>query len=180
MATSKEPPMKVMHLFSGTAPIALVWLASLLEAQTPSPQASSGPDITMMAPVTALASYMAHVEGAPLPQVFVDDGLVIVEDFAPYVFAGKDAAARWDAGFRQHALPLKDLKFSFGPAHDFELTGDRVFFVLPTTWRGVYKDRRFEEHGAWSFVLKNAGGQWRILAYGWGATDLQDWPAKTQ
>ena len=180
MATSKEPPMKVMHLFSGTLPIALVWLASLLEAQTPSPQARSGPDITMMAPVTALASYMAHVEGAPLPQVFVDDGLVIVEDFAPYVFAGKDAAARWDAGFRQHAIPLKDLKFSFGPAHDFELTGDRVFFVLPTTWRGVYKDRRFEEHGAWSFVLKNAGGRWRILAYGWGATDLQDWPAKTQ
>jgi hypothetical protein len=39
-----------------------------------------------MAPVTALASYMARVEGNVLPPVFVDDGLVIVEDFAPYVF----------------------------------------------------------------------------------------------
>jgi hypothetical protein len=52
--------------------------------------------------------------------------------------------------------------------------------VLPTTWRGFYKDRRFEEHGAWSFVLKNSAGHWRVLAYGWGATDLKDWPAKTQ
>jgi hypothetical protein len=175
--------MGVMHPIRGTLPIVLLLSTSLLGAQAPSPQASGrteGPDATMMAPVTALASYMAHVEGAVLPAVFADDGLVIVEDFTPYIFSGKDAAAQWDAGFRRHAIPLKDLKFSFGPAHDFELTGDRVFFVLPTTWRGVYKDRRFEEQGAWSFVLKNAGGQWRILAYGWGATDLQDWPAKTQ
>jgi len=132
-----------------------------------------------MAPVTALASYLAHVAGAVLPPVFVDEP-VIVEDFAPYVFTGKEAATQWDVGFRQHAIPLKDLKFRFAPAHDFERMGDRAFFVLPTTWRGVYKDRRFEEHGAWSFVLKNTAGQWRILAYGWGATDLQDWPMKEQ
>ena len=103
------------------------------------------PDAAMMAPVTALASYMAHLDGAALPPVFVDDGLVIVEDFAPYIFSGEDAAAQWDAGFRHHAVPLRDLKFTFGPAHAFERTGDRVYFVLPTTWRGLYKDRRFEE-----------------------------------
>jgi hypothetical protein len=169
--------------YSGIHSILLLFSASLLEAQTTSPQATGstdGPDVTIMAPVTALASYMARVEGNVLPSVFVDDGLVIVEDFAPYVFSGKDAAAQWDAGFRHHTISLRDLKFSFGPAHDFECTGDRAFLVLPTTWRGFCKDRRFEEHGAWSFVLKNAAGQWRILAYGWGATDLQDWPAKTQ
>ena len=175
--------MRVMRHIRGTHSILLLLSASLLGAQTTSPQATGstdGPDAAIMAPVTALASYMARVEGNVLPPVFVDDGLVIVEDFAPYVFSGKDAAAQWDAGFRHHAVPLRDLKFSFGPAHDFERTGDRVFLVLPTTWRGFYKDRRFEEHGAWSFVLKNAAGQWRILAYGWGATDLQDWPAKPQ
>jgi len=175
--------MKVVHFIRGTHSLAWLLSASLLCAQTPPPHASSGhsgPEPAMMALVTALATYMAHVEGAVLPPVFVDDGATIVEDFAPYVFAGKDAAAHWDAGFRQHAVPLKDLSFNFGPAHDFERTGDRVFFVLPTTWRGVYKDRQFEEHGAWSFVLKNTAGQWRILAYGWGATDLQDRPANPQ
>jgi hypothetical protein len=134
----------------------------------------------MMAPVTAIAGYMAHPSGAVRPDVFVKDELVIVEDFAPYVFSGKDAAARWDDGFRRHAVPLSDLTFGFGRPHAFERTGDRVYFVLPTTWRGVYKDRRFEEHGAWSFVLKESAGRWRILAYGWGATDLKDRPAKTQ
>ena len=157
--------------------------ASLLAAQTQSPQSSKtadAPDKAMMEPVMALVRYMERVEGGVLPPVFADEGLVIVEDFSPYVFSGKDAAAQWDAGFRQHAIPLRDLKCTFGPVHDFERTGDRIFFVLPTTWRGQYRDRLFEEHGAWSFVLRNAAGQWRILAYGWGATDLQDRPAKTQ
>src|SRR5215470_5861076 len=174
--------MNTRHYVRGTCSFLVLLSASLLAAQTQSPQSSKtadAPDKAMMEPVMALVRYMERVEGAVLPPVFADDGLVIVEDFAPYVFAGKDAAAQWDAGFRQHAIPLKDLKFSFGPAHDFELTGDRAFFVLPTTWRGVYKDKRFEEHGAWSFVLKNTSGQWRVLGYGWGATDLQDWPVKT-
>ena len=171
--------MKPMHRITGACS-SLLLFASLLGGHAPPPRSSArtdAPEAAMMATATTLASYMAHTQSAVLPPVFVDNGLVIVEDFAPYVFAGKDAAAQWDAGFRQHAIPLKDLKFSFGPAHDFERTGDRAFFVLPTTWRGVYKDRRFEEHGAWSFVLTNTTGQWRILAYGWGATDLQDWPA---
>ncbi len=96
----------------------------------------------MMVPVTALASYMARLEGEVLPPVFGDDGLVIVEDFAPYIFSGKDAAAQWDAGFRRHAMPLRDLKFSFGPPHAFERTGHRAYFVLATKWRGFYKNRR--------------------------------------
>ena len=153
---------------------------SFLMAQTLSPQSKDGPDAAMMVPVTALANYMAHVEGAVLPPVFEDDGLVIVEDFAPFIFSGKDAATNWEAGFRHHAVPLRDLTYSFGPPNAFERTDDRVYFVLPTTWRGIYKDRRFEEHGAWSFVLKNTTGKWRILAYGWGATDLRDLPVKTQ
>lgn len=160
------------------SPLLALLPASLLAAQ----QSSNGtdvPDTEMMAPVTALATYMARVEGASLPPVFADTGVVIVEDFAPFVFRGKDAAALWNAGFRHHAGFLTDLTFTFGPAHDFDRTGDRIFFVLPTTWRGVYRNTsRFEEHGAWSFVLEKSSGQWRIIAYGWGATDRRDWPAK--
>jgi ketosteroid isomerase-like protein len=147
------------------------------QTQAPLPQVSDSPDNAMMAPVTALANYMAHVAGAVAPPVFMENGLVIVENFAPYIFFGKDAAARWDAGYRHHALGrLKDLKFRFGVAHDFDRAGDRVYFVLPTTWRGTYEDGRFEEHGAWSFVLEKLSGQWRISAYTWGVTDETDWP----
>jgi hypothetical protein len=155
---------------------------SLLSAQAlPSPpsDSSDGPDQAMMAPVTALARYMGHVNGAVLPPVFADDGLVIVENFPPYIFNGKNAATNWNAGYRNHVEPIQDLQCEFGKAHDFNRSGDRVYFVLPTTWRGVQPGSRFEEHGAWAFVLTKSSEQWRIAAYGWGANDETDWSMKT-
>ena len=81
---------------------------------------------------------MEHVSGAVLPPVFAHHELVILEDFAPYVFRGNDAAAPWDAGFRNHAARLSDLHCDLGRPHDFGRGANRVYFVLPTTWRGVY------------------------------------------
>jgi hypothetical protein len=135
-------------------------------------RADDGPDAAMMAPVTSLASFMAHVDGATRPPVFVDDGLVIIENFPPYIFSGKGVAARWDAAYRQHVANcnLEDLKVTFGKAHDFDHRGNRVYFVLPTHWQGKCpKDEGpYEESGAWSFVLDKSSGKWRITGYAWG------------
>ena len=155
------------------------WLLPAQELPSPSSDSPDGPDAPMMAPVVALARYMAQEGGAVLPPVFVDDHLVILENFAPYIFNGKDAATHWDLGYRKHVERLKELKCEFGKAHDFGRSGDRVYFVLPTTWRGLQPGSRFEEHGAWAFVLEKASGQWRITAYGWGAADETDWPTRT-
>jgi hypothetical protein len=176
--------MKMVHGIRMTFSLLVLLSASPLLAQAqelPSPSSDSpdGLDEAMMAPVIALARYMAQISGAVLPPVFVDDGLVILENFAPYVFIGKDAATIWDLGYRKHVERLKGLKCEFGKAHDFDRTGNRVYFVLPTTWRGLQPGSRFEEHGAWAFVLQKSSGQWRILAYGWGVNDETDWPMKT-
>jgi hypothetical protein len=174
--------MKIRRSIVMTFSLLVLLSAPLLSAQElPSPSSDSpdGPDKAMMAPVIALARYMSQGSDAGLPSVFVDDGLVILENFAPYIFNGKDAATRWDLGYRKHVERLQELKCEFGKAHDFERTGDRAYFVLPTTWRGVQPGSRFEEHGAWAFVLEKASGQWRIIAYGWGAKDETDWPMRT-
>jgi hypothetical protein len=89
---------------------------SLLSAQVlPSPPSVSpdGPNEAMMEPVATLARYMAHVDGSVLPPIFADDGLVIVENFAPYMFSGKDAAEHWAAGYRKHVERLRELKRDF-------------------------------------------------------------------
>ena len=136
----------------------------------------TGPDTAMMAPVTQLVHYMGHVDGASLPPVFVERGLVIVENFAPYVFRGSDAAARWDAGFRQHVAEggLRDLTTEFGDPQDFDQVGSRVYFSLPTIWRGIDSGKRFEEFGSWVFVLERTAGSWRILSYAWGVSRFSE------
>ena len=61
-----------MRHIRGTLSMLLLSSVSLLRAQTTSSQptrSTDGPDATIMAPVTALASYMARVEGHVLPPV---------------------------------------------------------------------------------------------------------------
>ena len=135
-------------------------------------RADDSPDAAMMAPVTSLASFMAHVDGATRPPVFVDDGLVIMENFSPYIFRGEGVAARWDEAYRHHvaACKLGDMKVTFGKAHDFNHSGNHVYFVLPTHWQGKCPlgSGPFAESGAWAFVLAKSSGQWRITGYAWG------------
>ena len=131
--------------------------------------ASSVLDAAMMAPVHAIASFMATLDETKLAEVFADD-IVIVENFAPYVFRGPDAALRWRDGFRAHADGLDGLVAAFGPVQDFSRSGDTAYFVLPTTWTGKTNQKPFEEEGGWAFVLRRQGAGWRIASYAWAVT----------
>ncbi len=127
------------------------------------------PDDAMMVPVRAVADFMRTLDAASIAGVFVDD-VVIVENFAPYIFRGPSAAARWQAGFREHAATLSDLRNSFGEALDFSSDGDTAYFVLPTVWTGQIRGKPFAEEGGWAFVLERQGEGWRIASYAWAVT----------
>jgi len=129
----------------------------------------SGPDAAMMAPVRAVARFMATLDDAHLASAFTADPL-IVENFAPYVFRGADALARWRDGFRDHAATLGDLTATFGAPQDFSLSGANAYFVLPTRWTGLTRGKPFEEDGGWAFVLAYEGDAWRIACYAWAVT----------
>ena len=128
------------------------------------------PDADMMAPVEAVARFMA--EGADVAGAFAAQGVVIFENFPPFRFEGQDASARWRQGFLDHARrhELADLVWRFGPVQDFARDGARVFFTLPTRWTGTAHGTAFCEDGGWAFVLESAGGRWRILSYAWAVT----------
>jgi hypothetical protein len=134
--------------------------------------AEEQPTTAMMQPVHDLVAFMSSLRRGEQPMVFAKRGLCIVENFAPYLFCGLQAAANWSAGFRAHAAAdqLSELAATFGEAHDFNRSGKRVYFSLPTTWTGITAGKHFEEHGAWSFVLEQEVSQWRIVGYGWGVT----------
>jgi hypothetical protein len=135
-------------------------------------RAEEQPTVAMMEPVHGLVTFMSTLRRGEQPAVFARRGLCIVENFAPYLFCGLQAAANWSAGFRSHAAEgrLSQLTATFAAAHDFSQSGKRAYFSLPTTWTGLTGDKRFEEHGAWSFVLEQESAGWRIVGYGWGVT----------
>ena len=130
------------------------------------------PTPEMMAPIQAVTRFMATGDDARLGDAFAAAGVVIVENFAPFLFEGPDAVARWLLGFREHVAMdrLSELEWRFGEAQDFARDGDRAYFVLPTTWTGRTHGRAFSEQGGWAFVLQASGEGWRILSYAWAVT----------
>lgn len=124
----------------------------------------------MMAAVERLVRFMAGGAVGDVAGIFAMDGVTIIENFAPYIFAGPSAAADWAKGFLLHASALAELRASFGASQDFSVNGERAYFSLPTTWTGTSKGRRFSEDGGWAFVLLREGAEWRVQAYGWAVT----------
>lgn len=130
----------------------------------------------MLRPADVLMRAMARCdETEEPPDVFAASPVVIVENFAPYVFDGANAVSRWWRGFRAHAAAgeLANLQASFGAAQDYDRTGDTVFFTLPTRWSGTTGGRGFVEHGGWAFVLVLESGAWRIRSYAWAVTSFE-------
>ena len=127
----------------------------------------TAPDAAMMAVAERLAQYLeSGAEGAP-EDIFAAEGVTIVENFAPYVFAGRDAVSRWAKEMRAHLAGMKDLRHTFGKVHDFSRTGDEAYFALTTAWTGQNRAHPFRETGGWALVLTRASGKWRVKAYGW-------------
>jgi hypothetical protein len=169
-----------MTIVEATRPRALRMCWAVLIGLLAAGAAGAGeqPTAAMMEPVQSLVTFMTTLPRGEQPTVFAHRGLCIVENFAPFLFCGPEAAANWTAGFRAHAAEgdLKDLTANFGEAHDFMRSGKRVHFSLPTTWTGLFQGKRFEEHGAWVFVLEQENIGWQILGYGWGVTSYSETP----
>jgi hypothetical protein len=152
------------------------WWILLLSLAAETGHADPQPTTTMMAPVQALVAFMSTLHPGEHPSVFSRRGLCIVENFAPFLFCGRGAALAWETGFRAHAADegLSEISAEFAEAHDFSQSGDRCYFSLPTTWTGFSHGRRFEEHGAWAFVIEHHGTVWQILRYGYGVTSYTE------
>ena len=130
------------------------------------------PTEEMLIPVQALARFIASGDEMGLPEAFAIRDVVIVENFAPFVFTGPNAFALWRKGIRLHVDRdgLSELACRFGEALDFAHEGGAVYFVLPTTWTGRTHGRAFSEDGGWAFVLDEEQGRWRIRSYAWAVT----------
>lgn len=146
-------------------------LVALFGACSPA-MADDQPTAAMMVPVEKIAHFIATGDETDL-SAFADSGVMIVENFAPYLFEGPDAVKRWADGMRTHTAATDALAYEFAPAIDFSTDGNRAYFSLPTNWTGRAGASPFSEDGGWSFVLVKQGADWRVLSYGWSVTRIE-------
>jgi hypothetical protein len=127
------------------------------------------PNPAMMAPIERLARFMAGAADDP-GALFAEGPVTILDNHAPFLFAGTGAGRRWAASFLSSHPDHEDLRHVFGPAQDFTAVGDTVFLSLPTTWTWRRGGEAFHETGGWAFVLRRQAGAWRIVCSGWAVT----------
>lgn len=130
-------------------------------------------DPMLLAPIEKIARFIESGDETLL-SAFADDGVVIIENFAPHLFEGPDAVQRWSQKILSWHKPPSDLilKHRFGEPQDLRVEESLAFVSLPTHWSIKEGGESFEEDGGWAFVLIEQNGEWRVRSYGWAVTDI--------
>ncbi len=132
-------------------------------------------DPALMVPIEKVARFI-ETGDVSLLSAFARKGVVIIENFPPHLFEGEDAVKRWSQKILSWHKPPSDLvlKHTFGPPQDLRVQEDLAFLSLPTHWKISQDGESFEEDGGWAFVLAREDGEWRVRAYGWAVTAVED------
>ncbi len=131
-------------------------------------------DPALLAPIEKIAQFIETGDESLLT-AFASKGVVIIENFAPHLFEGKDAVKRWSHKILSWHEPPGDLvlKHRFGSPQDLCVHDNLAFVSLPTHWTISQDGDSFEEDGGWAFVLVQEDGEWRVRCYGWAVTFIE-------
>src|SRR5258708_35626794 len=94
----------------------------------------------MMVGPESIARFIETGEAAALAGVFTDE-VIIIGNFAPYVFAGPKAVALWLEGMRAHLEGTSGVDHPFGGACAYGRAGGAALFPLPNRSDGPARRR---------------------------------------
>jgi hypothetical protein len=104
--------------------------------------------------------------------------ITIVDEFAPHLWTGPNAAHEWADAYDKHAQAtgVTDGKVTYGKPTRIEEVADAAYVVLPTVY--LYKERGkpLKEEGQITVVLNRESGAWKIR--GWTWTGVKPHPAR--
>lgn len=99
------------------------------------------------------------------------DGALIVDEFAPYVWTGSGSPQRWAGDYERDAAArgISGGRVDHGPAIRAESAGDSAYVVLPTVYRFVQHGTRMAARGTMTFVMRHVGANWMIASWTYSA-----------
>ena len=104
--------------------------------------------------------------------------ITIVDEFAPNLWTGADAAHHWAEDYDKHAQAtgVSDGSVTYDKPTRVEVAGDFAYVVLPTVYHYKEHGKPTQEEGQMTFVLNREGGHWKIR--GWTWTGVKPHPAQ--
>ena len=105
--------------------------------------------------------------------------ITIVDEFAPHLWTGSQAAQQWVADYDTHAKAtgVSDGMVQYGAPTRNEIQDDLAYVIVPTVY--LYKEhgQHMAEEGQLTFVLHAEAGAWKIRSWIWSG--VKPHPAKS-
>jgi SnoaL-like domain len=125
--------------------------------------AASGDDLS--APVRQFNTGNLQVAFA----TYATGEITIVDEFAPYIWTGTEAAHQWADAYDKHAKAtgVTEGNVTYGKLTRTEVDGDVAYVIMPTVY--LYKEhgKPLREEGQMTVVLHHERGAWKIRSWTW-------------
>ena len=96
---------------------------------------------------------------------------IIIDEFAPFVWSGKDAPQVWVNDFDRDAKAhgITDPRMDYAAPIRADSDGKSAYIVLPTVYRIKQNGRSMSAAGTMTFVMTHAAGGWKIASWSYAA-----------
>jgi ketosteroid isomerase-like protein len=124
-------------------------------------------DPALEAPVRTFLDSLNRGDVAAAATAYASGAISIVDEVPPYYWTSFPAwAAALDKEIKDGGL--SDVKVSItGPAVREEVTGDRAYLIMPTSFTFKAGGTAMREDAQMTFVLARESGGWKIASWTW-------------
>ncbi len=100
---------------------------------------------------------------------YATGAITIVDEFAPHIWTGPDAARQWAAAYDKHAQAtgVTDGRVTYGQPSRTEVDQDVAYVILPTVYFYKEHGKPLQEEGQMTVVLNRQAAGWRIRSWTW-------------
>src|ERR1700760_3288747 len=95
--------------------------------------------------------------------------ITIVDEFAPHIWSGSNAAHEWADAYDKHAQAtgVTDGKVTYGKPTRIEQVADAAYVVLPTDYLYPENGKALKEEAHVTAVMNRESGAWKIRSWTW-------------
>lgn len=108
---------------------------------------------------------------------FASGDIIIVDEFAPHLWAGPHAPQEWAADYEKNAqaTAVTDGIVKYRAPTRTEIEGDAAYVIIPTVYTFKENGKPLTEEGQMTFVLHAEAGNWKITAWTWTGVKPHPW-----
>ena len=134
--------------------------------------AAAGADADVAAPIHQFIDGFNKGDTKSAYAAYASGSITIIDEFAPHLWTGPNAAHAWAAAYDKHAQAtgVSDGSVKYGEVTRTEVEGNLAYVIIPTVYSYKEHGKPTTEEAHMAFVLDRASGSWKIRAWCWTGT----------